>query len=455
MKLRTLVPVGLSLGLLLPGRAGFANEVAHAAHAVQNEPPPAGAAPAHGAIPVVADFPVSSLALDQPAPPPHAGAADPGAVGAAPGMKHASAAQGPAGHGEAAAAGHGASPAARGHGHGGGAPWYQRISIHGFADFYYAYNFNRPEDGNNFLPGVGVAGKRANEMGLNLTSLEIALEPEPVGARVVLNYGHAIGVLDGPGPARVVSEASVSLRVPIGRGLLISGGILPSHVGFEAFATYENWNYTRSYVRDFAPAFDTGLRLAYGFTEHLSAQLLVFNGWEHAGEENAGKTLGAQLQWSSDLVQATYNLLAGPELRSETAHWRVLNDLFLVMKPLSRLHVALVADLGLQQYPTKATALWYGAALYLRALPHPKLTLAARGGVFGDPDSAISGASQIIGEGTGTVDFRPAENYVLRLEGRYDRSTASVFGGSHLYADGTPVKVQGQALLLLSAVASF
>jgi hypothetical protein len=65
--------------------------------------------------------------------------------------------------------------------------------------------------------------------------------------------------------------------------------------------------------------------------------------------------------------------------------------------------------------------------------------------VAGDPGNAISGSDQTLREATLTYEMRPHEHLIFKLETRYDRSTASVFG------DGE----RGQFLALAGAVVTF
>lgn len=357
-------------------------------------------------------------------------------------------------------------------------PWYHRITLRGFVDVYYAYNFNRPADGSNFTnvvskdaagadvvtPLTGTSGKRANELGLNLAVLELNLDPEPFGIRLVLNYGHGTevlhafesrGVAADPGLWRFVQEASVTYKIPLGTGLLVTGGIFPSHIGFEVLASKDNWNYTRSWVSDLAPFYQAGLRLSYAFTKNLSAQVHVLNGWQVISDNNEAKTLGAQLLYTSERLTVSYNLLAGPESPGDNRSFRVLNDLYAYGKPLSSVSIGAVADLGVQEYPDRPAALWAAGELFLRVQPWSKLAFCLRGGVFYDPKNAISGAEQLLGEGTATVEVRPAEEYVIKLEGRYDRSTAAVFSGQERLPSGSAALRDDQGLVLVSGVASF
>ena len=56
---------------------------------------------------------------------------------------------------------------------------------------------------------------------------------------------------------------------------------------------------------------------------------------------------------------------------------------------------------------------------------------------------------------TVTLEHRPADALILRLEGRYDRSTAAVFSGDGFDVDDNILRERDQLLLVLGAVTSF
>ncbi|HET6982267.1 MAG TPA: outer membrane beta-barrel protein, partial [Myxococcaceae bacterium] len=78
-----------------------------------------------------------------------------------------------------------------------------------------------------------------------------------------------------------------------------------------------------------------------------------------------------------------------------------------------------------------------------------------RGEYYRDSDGFITGIAQTLAEGTLTVEYRPWDLLILKLEGRYDHSTASVFNTSTVLPDGTLSKATDQVLIVLGAVAAF
>jgi hypothetical protein len=344
------------------------------------------------------------------------------------------------------------------------APEPPRLRVHGFADVFYAYNDNDPEDGDSFFAGTGTSAKRANELSVNQAQIELSAEPAPVGFRVAVGFGTAVEVVHAGEPDgsvvgqdvwRNVVYASVSYRAPVGNGLLLEGGIYPCHVGLEGFNSKDNWNYTRSWLGELSPYYLTGLRVSYPFADHWTAELHVVNGWQLVSDNNSALTFGTRVAYAGSRASVAINTLAGPELPDDDENWRVLGDVVVTVPIGASWTLGASVDAARQDQPTDETAHWAGAAIYARwAPPESKLAVALRLERFDDDDGAISGTAQRLDEGTLTLEYRPTPNLILKLEGRRDRSTADVFR-AEAAADGSPVFVEDQTLMLVGVVAAF
>ena len=340
-----------------------------------------------------------------------------------------------------------------------------KVKFQGLVDTYYAYNFNRPREGASFLPGTGSSAKRHNEFGLNLASIDLALDPDPVGVRLILAAGSGADVVHSAEPSgdgigrevwRHVQQASIAYKTGLGRGLLLEAGIFPCHAGFEAFPSKDNWNYTRSWLGEFSPYYVSGIKGTYSFDDHWSAQLHLLNGWQTIGETNHSKTVGTQLAWSGKRLSLSFNTLLGHELPGDDREWRAYGDLVLVYKLSDRWSLGASVDAAREGRAGGEDVSWKAAAGYARyAKPGARWAVAFRGEVFDDPHAGITGYAQRLSEGTATLELRPADRLILKLEGRYDHSDHAVFEGATEGPDRDRVLKNNQALLVVGAVVTF
>ncbi len=308
-----------------------------------------------------------------------------------------------------------------------------RLEITAGVDAYYGFSAQHPADRASFLPGTGTTAKRADAFSLNLATLGASLEPAPVGFRVLLGVGTAMDVVHAGEPEGVATGLDVwrfvqqaSARYATGP-LTLEAGIYPSHIGFESFASQANWTYTRGWLGELSPYYQTGLKVGWAFNRRWSAQLHLVNGWQLIGDNNRGKSVGTQVAWSGERLGVSFNTLIGPELPGDSTHLRFFGDTVATLKVTEALQVTLSVDAGLQQRPEVGDALFGGVGAHARYQLSEAVALAARAEVYRDRDGAISGTAQTLAEGTLTLEVRPAEHLVFKLEARHDTSTAEVF----------------------------
>ena len=206
---------------------------------------------------------------------------------------------------------------------------------------------------------------------------------------------------------------------------------------------------------EFSPYYQTGIKLAYAFDDAWSVQLHLINGWQRIGDNNNGKAIGTQVAWKAGPSTLIVNTFFGPELDNDNGHWRFFGDIVWVLALGASTQLAVTADGGLQQRPAVQPATCHSAPVFDRRQLSPKWATAARAEYYRDSDGLISGVAQTLVEGTLTLEYRPWDLLILKLEGRYDHSTAPVFNTSTVLPDGTPSKATDQVLVVLGAVAAF
>ncbi|MDP9190366.1 MAG: porin [Acidobacteriota bacterium] len=307
------------------------------------------------------------------------------------------------------------------------------IAFSGFVDLNFSWNSNRPDNHQNFYPGAGTSAKRANEFAINLAQVQwtrpVSAE-QPVGFTLALVAGEGAGVVhggepEGAGTFRHIYHASVAYR--LANGVVLEGGIYPSHIGLEGFYAKDNWNYTRSIMGESSPYYQTGIKASYAFNDRWSGRVDLLNGWQLINDNNSGKSIGAQIAYSRDAWTASLNSYLGPELANDDDSLRKFVDLVVLYKATPSLQLGGTVDIGSQDIPNTDDANWNGVGVYARYAIDERNAIAVRAERFSDPDNGITGAAQTVREATLTYESRPHENVILKLEGRYDQSSTGVF----------------------------
>ena len=318
------------------------------------------------------------------------------------------------------------------------------VTIHGFVDGDYAWNGNHPSSHDNFEPGTGTTAKHANEFDLNLAAIDIVRDAKPAGFHLAFVAGSGADVVHAAEPEgyRHIYQASILYKAS--DRLSFEAGIFPSHIGFEGFYSKDNWNYTRGWLGEFSPYYQTGIHATYRFNGRWSGELHVLNGWQLIKDNNDAKAIGAKIAYNNDRLSASFNTFDGPELPSDNSHWRHFGDLIATCKATKSLSIGGSLDRGRQELPGSKAANWLGIAVYGRYAVDPRRAFAVRFERFNDPDNGISGTAQKLTEATLTYEIRPVENLILKIEARRDHSTAAVFGVS-----------RNESIVVAGAVATF
>lgn len=304
------------------------------------------------------------------------------------------------------------------------------FTISGFVDAYSAISRNDPADRHNFQAGVGTTGSRSTPLNLNLFAVDIQRKPARWGFHLIAGAGTAMDIVHSGESAslrreirRYVYQASVATRVS--QKVELEAGIYPSHIGFESFLSKDNWTYTRGWLAEFSPYYQTGVKATFHIRPHLSAQVHVVRGWQLIGDNNHARSFGTQLAWTGERLSVAVNTLAGPELPNDTHHRRTLVDLVVSGQLTPGTSIAGSLDAGQQQDPAGGRSHWWAAGVQGRRAMTSRLALAARIERFVDPRGVVAGDLKAVTGITSTLELR--RRVLWKLEARYDLARGAVF----------------------------
>jgi hypothetical protein len=267
--------------------------------------------------------------------------------------------------------------------------------------------------------------------------------------------------------------------LPIGNGLKIQAGKINTLIGYEVISSWENANFSRSFMFGLGQAFTTtGVRLTYTFSPLVTASFGVVNGWDNIDDNNKGKTIeylvaltphekfGVSWYGSYGPEQANRqfgDVTSGGAPGNPSAK-RFANGLIFTLKPTAQDTVVLEpyyvneASNPVAGGPNrlKTNARWNGLAAYLIHDFDEQWSARVRGEIFEDAGGSrtcsgtfnnaggtntcagttntVTGAvltgvasSQTLWENTYTLQFKPVPSLITRVEFRYDKSDKNVF----------------------------
>jgi hypothetical protein len=358
-----------------------------------------------------------------------------------------------------------------------------KVTLGGYVEAGFSYNFNQPSNGITNERGFD---NRHDTFTLSNVALDTQWEKGPAAARITLQAGQTPDAYylgepsvrgttsvppEGASTWKYLQQAYLSYKAPLGQGLTFQLGIFLSPIGIEGMAEKDDWNWSRSNLFFGLPFYHTGLRATQQITDKLTATLAVYNGYNSVIDGNREKSFSGQLAYTdSDRLLFSLLYFGGverPENVPEGRAFRNLFDAWVQTKIAQPLWVAMNVDTGFEPN-TFGTSWWGAAAAYARVQPIKWLYLAARGDFFREhrASDAAGTASPMfwptswVASGTGTLEVKPIDGLLARLEYRHDQAASALYFSGHVDGAGTSSKpyvpdARGQNTLTLGATAWF
>lgn len=313
----------------------------------------------------------------------------------------------------------------------------EQFSISGYAEAYYSYDFNKPA--NNNKPAFLYSHNRSNEFNINLAYVKGSYATERVRANIALATGTYMNAnyAAEPGVLQHVFEANVGYKLSRKKNLWLDMGIMPSHIGFESAISKDCRTVTRSILAENSPYFESGAKLTY--TTDNGKWLfsgMALNGWQRI-QRVAGNSLmswGTQVQFKpTGKVLLNYSTFLGTDKPDSARLWRYFHNLYSVIQLTSKIEATLGFDVGQEQARKGESKMntWYSPVAIIRYAPVDRWAMAVRGEYYNDEEGVIISTRTPNGFKTSgfsaNVDYLPAKNIALRLEGRLLNSRDKIF----------------------------
>ncbi|UOG41991.1 porin [Leptospira noguchii] len=310
-----------------------------------------------------------------------------------------------------------------------------------FIDSYYAHNpYRSSSRDNRYLTQPA----RWDEINVNLAYIDGKIETDQYRGRVAFQFGNSVNSNykyevnseknSNEISVRNIQEAYAGIK--LAKNLWLDGGIYLGNIGLESWISHNNWNYSRALALDYVPYYSSGFRLSFQYSEKLSFQFHLMNGWSNITETNKDKAIGSQIDYKiTDKLKITHNTFVGNEAPdSQARQTRYYNNLILQYHFTKHFIIAGSGDVGIQRVPdpgTQAYRQWYHGTFWITWRPVEKFRTSLRLERMFDPEQTIiqTGSKNgfLTSGATITLDYIPNENALVRLEGRYFRSYDAVF----------------------------
>lgn len=313
--------------------------------------------------------------------------------------------------------------------------FWKKVSVNGYTNMSYTYNFNEPDDRENSYRGYD---RIHNALLFNVLQLSATAESTTesrVGFGVKVNFGRNAEVFTPYDEATSdrfdIVEAWVSYQLR--ESLQLKLGKMGTLAGFEGADEKDNYNISRGLLWGYLqPLTHTGARLVYKPEgEKYDLTFGVNRGWDtFRHDNNDALSYEARLGYTqSDKLSYGLTYLVGPEGYKNDNDLRHLIDLVVNCQLSDKTTLGLNYDLRFDEdsAPGGGTAASHGLAGYIKHDINEKTSIAARIEGLQDKGRAVTGERQTLGSATVTVQRELGKNLFGRVELRHDASSKDVF----------------------------
>jgi hypothetical protein len=300
-------------------------------------------------------------------------------------------------------------------------PKIKKLTVSGYVDAYYSYHFQNPTP---HSAEYFYSSAKRNEFSVNLAYVDLNYTSPSLKARfipAVGTYMESNYAAERP-IFRNVFQATGSVR--LFRDFWLEAGVLPSPFGYETAISKDQLTYSRSFSAENSPYYLAGARLGIPVSEKISLSVYAINGWQNINETNKSKSFATQVQYKvNDHLLLNWSSYLGNEqtVDSLKASYRFFNDCYLFFNK-GKWSVVALFDIG-RQNVNDTVRVWHTANFKARYNITPKIALAGRAEYYSDPHSVIitplspTKGFEVYGF-SANVDYTPASDVLLRLEGR-------------------------------------
>jgi len=326
----------------------------------------------------------------------------------------------------------------------------KELHFSGYLDGYYAYDPSNPLKGEQDIELHGVKSGRDytsnplydRQFSLNYGFFQLELQHENVGFRMAYHIGDIVQKMYIDEPERLTDIREASAFFEFEDGSWLELGYMPSIFGFEGFISRDNMHATRSYMTDFAPDFDAGVRYYWKKSQKELLKLQITNGWQVLRDRNKEKAFGgAYVYTDPKIFMFNWGHFIGDESDvGVKTSYRYFSNMFAKVFFGDKWIVAPMLDLGWEQRLTeghkKSWVPWQSWGASVRYALSDKYGIAARFDRTRDPNNIIPELKSTTGvmphgwNSNGyTLTFEHLYNSftTMRLEGRYVKSKDAVF----------------------------
>ncbi|MBX3238392.1 MAG: porin [Chitinophagaceae bacterium] len=299
------------------------------------------------------------------------------------------------------------------------------LTVSGFVDAYYRFNFANAKDANELNNYTSFTNSQ-NSFEVGMASLKADYSFGKVSATVDLGFGQRArefsyaeeedGILQSIKQAYVTYAPSDKVSFTMGK--------FGTHIGYELLDPQFNRNYSMSYMFSYGPFSHTGIKADFGLGDHFGLMLGVANPNDLIYANFGKKNFLAQLSTTYENFSAFLNYAGGKDMDNGTGNQVGLTA---TAKLSEKFNIGYDGTVKFYKPEGDDTYSWWGSALYLNVDPSDKFGLTLRGEYFDDKKHGTGFFHTSIFQTTLSANIKPHSNIIIIPEFRLDSAADPIY----------------------------
>jgi hypothetical protein len=259
--------------------------------------------------------------------------------------------------------------------------WGQSDTLHysfgAYAETYYGRSFTNPQADEK--SALFYNHTSLNQAAVNLGLIEFSASKSRwtfKGDFMLGTYSQK-NLASEPGMLKHIYQFNASLQIAPKHQLML--GIMPSHIGLESAKNWENPSFTRSYIAENSPYYESGLAWVYSPSQRVNLKLFALTGWQTMHKFRPA--LGTQLT-IENAKGIRFN--SSGFIGDEGKGLRVFYDNYVQIPLSNSVSWTLCEDVGFE-----SGNFWHGGSTFLTWQVRPKWKLTGRLEYYTDPKAII------------------------------------------------------------------
>jgi len=310
------------------------------------------------------------------------------------------------------------------------------VKLSGLVDVFYSYDFNRPVTA--YRQPFFYSYNRHNEFNLNLGLIRLSVDHKKYRGNIALQTGTypMDNYAEEPDLLKNIFEANAGISLSDNHNLWVDAGIFASPIGFESAIAFDNNTLTRSLLADNSPYYFTGAKVTYTPNDMWMLLAMITNGWQRIKkvEGNSLLSFGTQLQYTPNLnTTLNWSTFIGTDDPDSTRRMRYFNNFYGILQVNTKTSITIGIDVGAQQKSKTSSKYnwWYSPVIILHRYLSENWSAAFRIEYYQDKAGVRIPTETTNGFRTAglsmNLDYKPANNLICRLEGRWLKSKDDQF----------------------------